>query len=66
MDIRLDCNACKTANSMTATQVAKFSGVVRTIGVCLTDTFDSGHSVRAVYIHIYRYGELERHVKREY
>src|SRR6266508_6657182 len=32
MDLRLDCSACKTPSAMTATQVAKFSGVVRAIG----------------------------------
>jgi hypothetical protein len=30
--LQLDCNACKTAKSMTATRVARFSGIVRTIG----------------------------------
>lgn len=31
-DMKLDCTACKTPNSMTATKIGKFSGVVRTIG----------------------------------
>lgn len=33
--IQLDCNACKTPNSMTRTKVAKFSSVVRFIGQLL-------------------------------
>lgn len=34
-EIRLDCNACRTGQSMVATKIGKFSGVVRTIGVIL-------------------------------
>ena len=30
--LQLDCNACKTSGSMTATKVPRFSGVVRVIG----------------------------------
>jgi hypothetical protein len=34
-NIRLDCNACRTLQSMEATKIGKFSSIVRTIGVIL-------------------------------
>ena len=33
--MQLDCNACKSPSSMVATKVARFSGVIRAIGVIL-------------------------------
>ena len=33
--IQLDCNACKTASSMIATKIARFSDIIRAIGVIL-------------------------------
>ena len=32
VDIRLDCNACKTPSAMIATKIAKFSAIIRVIG----------------------------------
>jgi hypothetical protein len=34
-ELRLDCNACHTQESMAATKVPKFSSIVRTIGAVL-------------------------------
>lgn len=47
--MQLDCNACKSPSSMVATKVARFSAVVRVIGVILLVPSFLGFAIAALF-----------------
>lgn len=48
--MQLDCNACKSLSSMVATKVARFSGVIRAIGVILLIPSFIGFAIAGLFI----------------
>jgi hypothetical protein len=47
--MQLDCNACKSPSSMVATKVARFSGVIRAIGIILFIPSFLGFAIAALF-----------------
>ena len=48
--MQLDCNACKSLSSRVATKVARFSGVIRAIGIILLIPSFIGFAIAGLFI----------------